>query len=503
MKNTTLKILLTLVIAVALNIIFSFFTVRLDFTGDKRYTLSNASRNILKNLNKEVVITGYFTDNLPPQIAKVRSDFEELVAEYGSLSHGKVTYKSENPNKTPEDEQKAQQAGIQPRVVQVRESDQFKEQRVYMGAKLTYDNQTETIAALEPGAAMEYALSSAIKKMSATNKSKIGLVTGHHEASLRSLMQANQALSVSYQLEPITLADSTHYDNYKTLAIVAPTDSFSVAEIAQLDKFLASGKNILVALNPVKANLQASQGEAQTTGLETWLATKGIDIKPNFVIDAQCAPITVQQQNGFMTFNQQIAFPYLPLIKRFADHPVVKGIEQVMMPFAGAIGIKPTNGIKITALALTSEHSGIEPSPLTFDVNKQLPQYNYNSPNMAVAVAAEGNLSGGSTPAKMIVYADADFALNGDGQQPQQQQPDNINLLVNGIDWLSDDSGLSELRTKGVSSRPIRTDLSEATKLFVKFGNFLLPLILVVAYGFFRYLSRKNKKLRWAAERYN
>jgi ABC-type uncharacterized transport system involved in gliding motility auxiliary subunit len=91
------------------------------------------------------------------------------------------------------------------------------------------------------------------------------------------------------------------------------------------------------------------------------------------------------------------------------------------------------------------------------------------------------------------VFGDGNFPVNGEGQGAQQQQPDNINLFVNAIDFLSDDTGLITLRTKGVTSRPI-DQVEDGKKAFLKYLNFLLPLILVIGYGIFR--AQRRKMLR-------
>ncbi len=91
-----------------------------------------------------------------------------------------------------------------------------------------------------------------------------------------------------------------------------------------------------------------------------------------------------------------------------------------------------------------------------------------------------------------IVIADGDFPINAGGQQ--QVQPDNISLMVNSIDWLSDDTGLISLRTKGVSSRPIK-QMEDSTRGVLKWLNFLLPIILVLIYGFIRYQYRRNQRV--------
>jgi len=96
-------------------------------------------------------------------------------------------------------------------------------------------------------------------------------------------------------------------------------------------------------------------------------------------------------------------------------------------------------------------------------------------------------------PFRMVVIGDGDFAVNGPPQQQRQLQPDNVNLFVNAIDWLSDDTGLIALRTRGAVSRPIR-ELDESTRSLLKYTNFLLPVLLAVGYGVVR--SQRNRAVR-------
>lgn len=94
----------------------------------------------------------------------------------------------------------------------------------------------------------------------------------------------------------------------------------------------------------------------------------------------------------------------------------------------------------------------------------------------------------------MVVVGDGDFAINGSGQNAQEINPDNVNLMVNSIDWLSDDTGLIELRTKGITSRPL-AQISDGRKTFLKYLNFLLPILLIILYGIFR--GQRNRTLRY------
>lgn len=503
-NDITLKTLLVLGIVIVLNIVASFLFARLDFTGDGRYTLSDATKNILSDLDETATVTAYFSDNLPAQIGYVRSDFEDLLVEYASRSGGNVVYEFVNPNSSPEKEQEAMQQGIQPMNVQVRNRDQYQEQRGYMGAKIQYGDKSEIIPALRPGAAMEYALSSAIKKIAGKNKPKVGIVGGHGEQSLNTMQQVSEQMNVLYEVSPVTLNDSA-IASYKTLIFVAPKDTFPPQDLAKIDELLAQGKAMFFAINRVNADLQAGTATALNTGLEGWLAQKGITLNDNLAIDVNCGAVTVQQGGGggFFTFAQQIKFPYLVLAANFADHPAVKGLEQMIFPFVSTLNFTPKPGVTYTPLVMTSQRSGVETAPITFNVQRQLGEYGFNTANLVLGAAVEGNLSGSGTNSKIVIYGDGDFCVNGQGQQQQGLAPDNINLFSNAIDWLSDDSGLSELRTKVVTSRPIKRELSDSGRQLVKFGNFLLPLILIVLYGFFRLQARRNQKLKWAAEKYS
>jgi len=109
-----------------------------------------------------------------------------------------------------------------------------------------------------------------------------------------------------------------------------------------------------------------------------------------------------------------------------------------------------------------------------------------------------GNLVGDMASA-MVVIGDGEFPIGG---QERRQNPDAINLMVNSIDWLSDDTGLIELRTKGIATRPI-DDLEDSRRSFLKYLNFGLPILLILLYGFFRFQRQRTKRLRRAAERYS
>jgi gliding-associated putative ABC transporter substrate-binding component GldG len=493
LDKSNLTILLIFAILIILNIIANQFYFRLDFSEGKQYTLSKATKDILRNLKEPVTVKAYFSKDLPPQLQSTRRDFEDMLIEYGKISDGQVLYEFINPSVDEQTESEAAQSGIQPVVINVREKDQMKQQKAYIGAVLNIGTSSEIIPVIEPGAAMEYALSTAIKKLAVAEKPSVGLLQGHGEPGISEMIQVNKELSILYSFEELTLTDSTIIPSrFKTIAIVAPKDSIPEYQLAQLDNFLARGGRIFVAINRVNGNLQSAYGMAVNTGLESWLAKKGIRVNENFVIDAKAVNVTMQQQIGNTIHLSSLLMPYIPIINNFADHPITKGLEAVILQFASNLEFTGDSGLTFTPLLYSSERANTQPAPQYFNYQKQWTEFDFPMKNLVLGAAIEGNAGG--IPVKMVVIGDGDFPVNGPRGQQQQLQEDNVNLMVNSVDWLSDDTGLITLRTKGVTSRPIK-DMDDSKRAFLKWFNFLLPILLILIYGFIRFQIKRNQRV--------
>jgi gliding-associated putative ABC transporter substrate-binding component GldG len=494
-KKVQTSILLVIGIVLLLNIIAAKFFFRLDYTADQRYTLSQATKDILSQLNEPVTISAYFSEDLPPNIEQVRQDFRDMLIEYSSYSDGLIVYEFINPSESQETEMKAQQSGIQPIMINVRERDQMKQQRAYLGAVVQMGDKKEVIPFIQPGAAMEYALSTNIKKLSVANKPKIALLQGNGEPSVSAIQQLNNQLSVLYSVEPINFSDTAGVPlEYKTLMVIAPKDTIPPMYFKYLDDFLNRGGGLLVALNTVDGDLSTGMGNKVNTGFQTWLKQKGVEVEENFVIDASCTNVMVRQQQGPFMMNTPVQFPYLPVVTNFTEHPITEGLESVVFLFASPIKITNTDtSVVMVPLAVTSDKSGVQNAPVRFDVMKQWSATDFPLSSLPVAVLVEGKVPG-TSGFKMVVFSDGDFAVNGEGENAQQLSEDNVSLLANAVDWLTDDTGLIELRTKGVTSRPLDASLEDSTKTLLKYLNFLLPIILIIVYGVFRVQIKRKKR---------
>jgi gliding-associated putative ABC transporter substrate-binding component GldG len=498
-KKLYTSIGLLILIIVTINLVSNEFHLRFDFTEDGEYTLSDATTDILDDLEDPVTVKAYFSQNLPPDVAKTRQDFQEMLIEYANRSDGKIVYEFINPSEKESIEQEANKNGIRTVMINVREKDQVKQQKAFMGAMVLLGSAQEVIPFIQPGAAMEYALSTAIKKLSVKEKPIIAFLQGHGEPPLSELAQAKQSLDILYSSQEVKLSDSTDIPAAaKTLVIIRPTDTIPSNHFQKIENFVNRGGRVLVAINRVEGNFQYAAGNVVNTGLEQWLQAKGIEVQDNFVIDTKCGSVTMQQQTSFGMLQQQIQFPYIPIVSRFSNHPSVKGLESVILQFASTINYSGDTTKRFTALAFSSEQSNSLKAPVQFELQKQWTQNDFPQNGLTVAAAIEGKLAG-NTRSKMIVIGDGDFPINGSEDKARQLSADNVSLLVNSIDWLSDDTGLIALRTKGATSRPI-TPLEDSTKALLKYGNFLLPILLAIGYGIYRSQRNKMRRYKWMSE---
>jgi gliding-associated putative ABC transporter substrate-binding component GldG len=495
-------IALILIIILLINVLSEKLFFRLDFTSDHKYTMSKSTRAILKGLSQPVTVKAYFSKDLPPDVARARSDFKELLVEYSSISKGKLVYEFVDPTKDEVTEQEAVQNGIQPVIIDSREKDKSVQKKAFLGAAVKMGEKTEVIPLIQPGGAIEYAVSSAIKKLSLTKKPVVAFLQGHGEPSLEAMSQVYQTLNILNNIETVQLNDTSKaLDKYNTLVIVAPKDSFPLKHIAQLDEFLNQGKNLLLAINRVQGDLNHGMGKELNTGLEKWLMQKGINIDDNFVIDVNCASVGVRQQQGVFSYTTSISFPYIPILTGFAQHPITTGLSSVMMQFVSTVNFKgDSSGTQFTPLVKTSKKSAVRPAPVYFDIQYQWKEQDFPLSELTVGAAVKIKTPTGKI-ARLVVFGDGDFPVNGTGEQAIQLSADNVNLFANSIDWLSDDTGLIELRTKGVAVRPLE-QIDDSTKVLLKWLNFLLPIFIIIIYGIFRMQRNKNIRMKRMEEGY-
>jgi gliding-associated putative ABC transporter substrate-binding component GldG len=501
-KSTVIvRLVVFALILVVVNMISSKLYFRLDFTDDQRYTLSKATKDILNDLDDVITIKAYFSEDLPAQLVSNRQDFEDLLLEYENRSGSNVVYEFISPNGDDELEAEAQQNGIQPLIINVSEKDQVQQLKAYMGAILMMGDRQEVIPVVRPGVDMEFGLTTSIKKLAVLDKPKVAILQGHGEPAPQEIAQLGQQLSVLYELLPINLStELTVPSGAKTLAIINPTDTIPAAELAKIDAFMAQGGNVFLAYSNMESDLQSGYlSKGADIGFESWLRGKNIAMGGQYVIDDQSGSVTVQQSNGMFNFRTQVKFPYFPILSDFPEHPITTGLESLMLPFVSNLNFTSADSSFVTSpLLQTSQMSGLARTPVSIDVQKQWTQADYIGGPQTLALAVEGPIAGDQL-SKIVVVSNGQFVIN--GNPPQQISEDNVNFASNAIDWLSDDTGLIDLRTKGITSRPLEA-VEDSTREMLKYGNVLIPIILVFVYAFIRRQLYMKKKQGWMEGKY-
>lgn len=509
-RESFIQILLLAGIFILINILADRQILRLDVTDDKRYTLSESSKTIARELTDPVTITAYFSDDLPPQLERGKREFRNYLEEFRAYAGGNLEFRFINPTQSEDAEIRAQQSGIQPVLIDVRERDQISQKRAYLGAVFTYGEDSEIIPVIEPGTAMEYNIASAIKQISSPVRATVGVVQGHGQPSLNWMVELSNNLSQRYNLEEVLDFEEEGVPaNIDVLLIIAPQTEFTEAELRAIDQYVMAGGNAVFALNRVEADLQTNRGNPVSTGLELLAAHYGVTVNENLVRDRNASTINVQQQQGGFTYMNQIDYPYIPVIYDFPDHPITAGLDGLIFQFVSSLQIAlPDSGLQHTVLAESSELSGI--SEGNFDLNpfRDWTNRDFLEAHLPLAVLLEGNFKSAYAdhlesvyaesvaPGSLVIIGDGNFIINGEGRAQQRLPRSNVNFMVNVVDWLADDTGLIALRNKIISNRPLDS-IEDGTQTFLKYMNVFLPVLLITGYGFIRYRKRKSRRKRW------
>lgn len=492
MKQLIRNNIYIIVCILLINIGMSFVFIRIDFTSNNRYSLSKVSKTIVQNTLDPITVDFYVTENLPQDLKKLAKEFVYLLKEYKSLSNVNFTINIIHPNNE-QTGQKAIEAGIQPLLIEISERDLEKIQNIFMGAIFRIGNKQSVIPFINHNTPLEYEITRLLKQSTDTLKPRVGFIKGHREASLGQMPQLINELSHLTDISVIDLFNTHELERYNVLCIIDPKDVYSPYEKEQIDKYLREGGRLFVALNHAVGQINESQnnGFINWTGIEDILEEKGLKIQYDFVVDNNCGTITVNQQNGFMNYQSSVSFPYLPIITNFSKHTITHGLNAILLPFASSIQQVKTNSTYIfTPLATTSSISGRQQAPIFFNLQKQWTRRDFNSPHNIVAAL----LTNEDNNSAIVAITDADFLINDVGIFAHPLRTDNINFAINSIEWLADNSGLIKLRNKFTTFATLEP-IDDYAKNFLKYFNFLLPIILTLGYAGIRFRFNRNKRI--------
>jgi|WetSurMetagenome_2_1015567.scaffolds.fasta_scaffold37502_2 gliding-associated putative ABC transporter substrate-binding component GldG len=500
--QTLLRVLLVLGILILVNFISVRIFGRLDLTKAGVYTLSDASKNLVRNLDDRVTVKAYFTEDLPAPYNNNRRAVLDILNDYKAYSKGNLHFEFINPDGE-KSEREAQQAGIPPVEVQVVKEDKFEVKRAFLGLVMMYEDKKEVLPVIQNLGSLEYDLSSAIKRLTTREKKRIGYTTGHGETALVELKQASQEVEKQYETVPIDLSSkSTEIpQGLAALLIIAPQTKFSDTAKYQIDQYLMHSGKIAFLLNKMNIDLSAQYKVAQSVdlGLEDMLENYGIRINSDLVRDAQCANITVMQNQGQFQMRSQIPFPYLPSVTNVdRSNPIVKDLQGLIFYFVSSLDttLAANKGLKAEVLVRSSKHSGRQSGFVMIDPFHRYTPDELAESNIPMAALVNGSFKSffegkslvpqvtKSPETRIIVVGDGDFM-----KDDLAGSRGNLTFFVNIVDFLADDAGLITIRSKDIGQPPLE-QISDGTKKVLKYGALFLPPFLVIGYGLLRWRRR-------------
>jgi len=503
MKDRKIQTLIRLAVVAGILIVLNFISIRLfgrlDLTAQGVYTLSDASKKLIGSLDDRVTVKGYFTEELPSPYNNNRRAILDILNEYKAFAKGNLQYEFINPQGE-KGEQDAQQQGIAPVQVQVVNEDKLEVKRGYLGLVMLYEDRKEVIPVVQNLSSLEYDISSALKRLTSKAKKKIGYTTGHGEAEPSSLRQAYQVIAPQYDLLPVDLSKGEPVPNdVAALLVISPQTRFQDSATYQIDQFLMRGGKVAFLLNRINANLQNRMGQSLDLGLDDLLRQYGARVNPDLVRDVQCANISVMQQQGGMSFQSQVPFPYIPIASDFdPNNPIVKDLQSIVFPFVSSMdtGSASAQGLKAEVLIRSSKRSGRQTGFFMMDPFQRYAPADLAESGIPLGILVNGSFKSsfvGKQPAPVLTASpETRVIVIGDGDFMKDEflgSRGNITFFANIVDYLADDAGLITIRSKNVATPPLE-QVSDGSKKIVKYTNLIGPPLLIVVYGLFRWRRR-------------
>jgi gliding-associated putative ABC transporter substrate-binding component GldG len=518
-QQTVLRTLVALAIIVFVNLAGLRLFKRLDLTQDKLYTLSDASKNLARSLDDKFIVKAYFSTELPPEYMNNRRYLKDQLDEYHAYAGGNFQYEFIDPGKDKETEQAAQRYGIPPVQIQVLKQDKYQVEMAYMGLVFLYGDKQEHLPVVQSTSNLEYEISSAIKKLTSKELKKVGFLTGHGEPSLQPMARLNEMLSKQYAVTTVDLTGGKAVPpDVSVLLVVAPDKPFKDWEKFLIDQYLMKGGRIAFLLNKVNATLQSQRAMPLNLNLDDMLESYGVRVNTDLVRDVSCAYVTVSQQAGFMTLQNQVPFYYLPSATDFdRTSPIVKDLRSVTLYFASSIdtSLARARGVTARVLLKSSNRSGRAENVFLIDPRMEATPEMFKETGIPLAVTVEGAFKSAfagkpvpldssvrhsiDTTGRFIAGKASKIVIMGDGDFLQDQlsggNRDNFNFASNLVDWLADDIGLASIRARDSGSKPL-DEVGEGTKTIVKTVNLAAPPLLVIFAGVVRWRMRISRRKR-------
>ena len=556
-KNRLKSVGITIVLLLVLNTIGSFFFFRFDLTKDKRYTLSPTSLQIIEQVKNPLYIKVYMKGELPAEFKRLQLETRQMLEEFQGYNSN-IVFEFIDPLEdeatSMDNIKELYRKGLTPINISVDDKGKQSQAMVFPWAIAIYDNKEVNIPLLKNimGASttdkvigsvqhLEYSIADALNKITKEKQKKIAIIKGNgelHEAYIaKFLLQTKE----SYHIGPFTLDSVTKQPintlealkKYDLAIIAKPTEAFSESEKQVLDQYIVNGGKTIWLMEQVVAemdSLYSPTGSAMAfsrdLNLNDFFFKYGVRIYPDLIKDEQGSPIKLATgEQGSATQFQEFNWKFAPQVYPQRKHPIVKNLGGIKFDFANAIDTLK-NGIKKTVLLQSSLYSKRIGTPTEINLNsvneETTPADYLNKGTIPLAVLLEGNFhsmfenrvlafdqtnfQASGKSGKMIVISDGDVIKN---QLDKNLLPvelgydqrsgnlyDNKDFLMNCVNYLLDDTGLINIRSKDLDLPLLDKEKVYENYTYIQFLTIGLPIVILAAFGFLFTFLRKRKYSR-------
>lgn len=414
-RNEITSLIITLIIIVLVNIIGSFVYTRFDLTSEKRYTLSNTSKEILKNLDDYVYFRVYLEGEFPAGFKKLRKETKEMLDEFRAYSKF-IDYEFINPSESPDPAERNEtykilyQSGLNYYTETVQTNTGMQQIMIWPGIILNYreselpidllsgqSGQSQETVLNNSAQDLEYKLISAIKEISTTVKPTIAFTDGHGELADMEVFDIANTLAKKYiikratlneQLNSLMKRDLDRDSNivikpaYDAIIIAKPTESFSEKDKFIIDQYIMYGGKVMWLLDNVSASMDSLQSAESTMGLtlnlnlDDQMFKYGLKLNKNLLLAYPCAQIGLVTGQGNNLQSMLLPWYYFPLLSQASEHPIVRNLEAVKADFVSSL--EPTTSapeIQKIPLLKTSDYTKVSSAPvfISLDILNQRP----------------------------------------------------------------------------------------------------------------------------------
>ncbi|MEI6127760.1 MAG: Gldg family protein, partial [Pseudomonadota bacterium] len=516
---------------------------RIDLTENKKFTIADSTKQIISGLDDIINIKVYLSKKLPPYMATITDQVRDLLEEYNVYARGNLVIEYIDPADDPSMQQKLQFMGIPQLRLNIVEKDQAAVTNVYMGLAVLYGDSKEVIPALTDLATLEYELTGKILRVKNKDIKTIGFLTGHGEPGLeKDLETIDKELKEQYYTKPVDTTAGEKIPGDIAALVVASPKKLSERDLFEIDQYIMSGGKALFLVDMIAIEERSLQGMPLNSSLETLTEHYGIRVAPELVLDR------LNENASFRSGPYSVFVPYpfwLRVVRESVatDHPIINGLESMVLPWASPLEILPDKTKDKTAaiLAQSTEYSFTQKG--NFDLN---PRQEFEPPQpgemkqRVLAAAVTGKFSSffadkpvppaekKEKPAGEEEPALATLEAQGkDKKKPGEEKKDaeprtiikespetkiivvgnsrfiennftaqfdgNRAFFLNAIDWFTLGDSLMGIRSRESGESALRV-ISDKAKVAVRYINMFGMSCLLAVFGLVQFYLRRRRK---------